>query len=83
MGKAIINTWLESGVNFVAPHRVNALTVDRCNSVQLASAMQELWDHRLLTNQLGVNSKIRYSELFSEIRFENNWRALFKEVLND
>jgi hypothetical protein len=45
--------------------------------------MQELWDHRLLTNQLGVNSKIRYSELFSEIRFENNWRALFKEVLND
>lgn len=83
MGKAIINTWLESGVNFVAPHRVNALTVEKCNSVQLSSAMQELWDDRLLTNQLGVNSKIRYSELFSEIRFENNWQALFKEVLND
>jgi len=83
MGKAIINTWLESGVNFVAPHGVNALTVDRCDSAQLSSAMHELWGNRLLTNQLGLNSKIRYSELFSEIRFENNWRALFKEVLND
>ncbi len=82
MGKAIINTWLESGVNFVAPHRVNALTVDRCDSVQLASAMRELWDDQVLANELGVNSKTRYFELFSEIRFENNWRALFKEVLN-
>jgi glycosyltransferase involved in cell wall biosynthesis len=83
MGKAIINTWLESGVNFVAPHRVNALTVDKCDSIQLSSAMQELWSDRVLSNELGVNSKTRYLELFSEIKFENNWRALLKEVLND
>lgn len=83
LGKAIINTRLESGVNFVAPHRVNALTVDRCSAVQLSSAMQMLWGDTVLADELGRNSKARYFELFSEIKFENNWRALLKEVLND
>jgi glycosyltransferase involved in cell wall biosynthesis len=82
LGKAIVNTWLESGVNYVAPHRVNALSVDRCNAIQLSAAMQELWMDTDLINELGKNSEARYFEFFSEDRFKNNWQFLLEEVLN-
>ncbi len=76
--KAIINTWLDSGVNFVAPNGVCAITVDKSNPSQLADAISLLWTDDKLTISLGANGFNRFEQNFSHSIFVNNWLNLIK-----
>lgn len=80
-GKPLINTELDTGVNFVAPHMVTALTVPPKNAGALADSIHKLWNDEVLSCQLGNNSRQRYLENFTEKNFFESWTKLINEEL--
>lgn len=80
--KAIINTWLDSGVNYVAPNNSCAITVGRRNSEALAESIQILWKDPNLAIRLGENGFIRFQSLFHEKMFVDSWDSLLEECLD-
>lgn len=80
--KAIINTWLDSGVNYVAPDQLCALTVSRRNSKELAYAIRSLWSDPDFACKLGENGLDRFKTLFHEKMFINAWNSLLDECLS-
>lgn len=81
--KAIVNTWIDSGVNYVAPHEVCALTVKPLDAEELTNTIQRLWLDPELCHRLGCTGKERYFSLFTEEAFNNKWSGLIKGILND
>jgi rhamnosyl/mannosyltransferase len=81
--KAIVNTWIDSGVNYVAPHEVCALTVKPLNAEELTNAIQHLWLDPELCHRLGNAGKERYFSFFTEEVFNNRWSSLIKGILKD
>jgi glycosyltransferase involved in cell wall biosynthesis len=81
--KAIVNTWIDSGVNYVAPHEVCALTVKPLDSAELTKAIQRLWLDPELCHHLGNKGKERYFSLFTEEAFNTCWSGLIKGILNN
>ncbi|MES1146930.1 MAG: glycosyltransferase [Solimonas sp.] len=79
-GKAIINTNLSSGVNFVAPKDVCALTVEKCSGAAIADASRKLWNSPTLRDSLGKRGQERFQKLFSEDHFLKAWLNLIKSV---
>lgn len=79
--KAIINTYLDSGVNFVAPHGECAITVEKCNSLDLAEAIKFLWGNQDYANKLGKNGCDRYHLKFSDKLFCDSWESVIKDLL--
>jgi rhamnosyl/mannosyltransferase len=79
--KAIINTWLDSGVNYVAPNEICALTVPRRSIEELLAAIRKLWLDRVLSHTLGVQGRLRYLENFSEEKFQKSWLSLIREMV--
>lgn len=77
--KAIVNTCLDSGVNFVAPHGVCALTVSPANVDELAKAMCILWEDSEMRFSFGKNSILRYQALFSFAKFSESWLLLVRK----
>jgi len=75
-GKALVNTMIDSGVNFVAPDGVCALTVKPCNSFELAMAIDRLWGDDSLCASLGASGRDRYLSLFTEENFRILWENL-------
>lgn len=78
--KPVINTWLDSGVNFVAPDKLCAITVNKCDSDDLLRAVKFLWDNPIVANSLGINGRKRYLENFTEERFVNDWKKLLNKL---
>jgi glycosyltransferase involved in cell wall biosynthesis len=76
-GKALVNTDLGTGVNYVAPHGECALTVAPQDPAQLAGAIQSLWNDGEQRSTLGLNGRSRYLTLFTPETFASSWRALF------
>lgn len=79
--KAIINTSLNNGVNFVAPNALCAITVRPKCSADLAKAIQTLWDDQVFASDLGERGYSRYSELFKSEFFFIEWIRLIRAVL--
>jgi len=79
--KAIINTYLNSGVNYVAPDSDCAVTVERCNANSLADAIKYLWTNPDHSKSLGENGFNRFQSLFSEISFVNSWQRIILDNL--
>lgn len=79
--RAIINTWLDSGVNYVAPNNICAITVSRKSSEQLAQAICKLWNDPDLAVRLGQNGFDRFHLLFQEARFIDSWTSLINECV--
>lgn len=79
--KAIINTWLDSGVNFVAPNEICAITVPKRNAQELLVAIRRLWFDETLSRTLGVHGRHRYLEKFSEVEFQKLWLDLIREMM--
>jgi glycosyltransferase involved in cell wall biosynthesis len=77
--KPIVNTFLDSGVNYVAPDRVCAITVAKCNSFALTQAIRELWFNHEYIKILGINGYKRYLEFFSDEKFINSWVNLINK----
>jgi rhamnosyl/mannosyltransferase len=80
--KAIINTWLNSGVNYVAPHQNCALTVKPKKSDELSDAIKMLWNDISLAIKLGQNGFMRFHSLFHEELFIKSWNLLLSECLS-
>ena len=80
-GKALINTFLNSGVNFVAPHMICALTVKSNDSLKLTEAIAELWINDALREKLEANAKSRYTTYFTTKHFSKRWFELIKSSL--
>ncbi len=82
-GRPIVNTDLDTGVNFVAPHMHCALTVPRMNAEKLAVAVDRLWQDDELRESLGANALKRYTEFFTIEKFISSWKNLITETIND
>lgn len=80
--KAIINTWLNSGVNYVAPNLVCAITVPPKNSSELSVAIRMLWNDNLFAIKVGQNGCNRFHSLFCEALFSKSWNYLLNEYLS-
>jgi glycosyltransferase involved in cell wall biosynthesis len=79
--KAIINTWLDSGVNYVAPSEVCAVTVPRKNVEELLAAIRRLWLDKALSHNLGIQGRNRFLENFSQEKFKKSWLDLIRAML--
>lgn len=79
--KAIINTWLDSGVNYVAPNQISAITIKPKNYNELSEAIQILWSDVALATKLGKNGFTRFQLLFQEKLFVDSWNSLLNECL--
>lgn len=74
--KPLINTRLETGVNFVAPDGVCALTVAPDSVMELSDAIETLWQNESLVEELGLNGHIRLKKEFSEEKFRRAWSEI-------
>jgi len=72
-GKAIINTSLNTGVNFVAPHGVCAHTINPNSCVELSNAINLLWNNEGLSSQLGKEGRNRFINYFELSNFRASW----------
>jgi rhamnosyl/mannosyltransferase len=81
-GKAIVNTSLGSGVNFVAPDGECAITVIPKNHMELASAIKYLWSNPDISLELGLKGRARFLQFFSKQKFDAEWTSLIKLMLN-
>jgi rhamnosyl/mannosyltransferase len=79
-GRPIINTRLDSGVNFVAPDGVSALTVQPGDHLQLAHAINYLFDRPYLGIKLGIGGRRRVRELFTVEGMVRQTLNLYEEV---
>ena len=79
-GKPIINCWLETGVNWVAPDKVAAVTIDPSNPEQLAVAIEELQNNEMRSGQLGEAGLARCKDIFSEAAVRNKFNALIRDL---
>lgn len=80
--KAIINSWLNSGVNYVAPDQDCAITISPKKSDELSAAVQMLWNDIPLAIKLGQNGFNRFHSLFHEELFIKSWNLLLCECLS-
>ncbi len=82
-GKPLINTFLNTGVNFVAPHMLCALTVKPNSVTELSEAIHLLWESDSLVMKLGYAGNIRYKSMFSMGAFSSSWKEIIGSFLND
>jgi glycosyltransferase involved in cell wall biosynthesis len=83
VGKAIINTRLNSGVNYVAPNDECAVSVDPRDPHELAKAIRRLWFDAGLADRLGRAGFQRFSTLFCESSFARAWHQVVEDQLRD
>lgn len=79
-GKPVINTQLDSGVNFVSPNGVSGLTVPPGNHVALANAINYLMDRPYLRTKLGIGGKRRVAREFTVKGMVQKTLDLYEEV---
>lgn len=82
-GKPLINTDLNTGVNYVAPHMVCALTVRPNCCKDLEDAILRLSQSCELRTELGENGRARFASLFSIDAFEKAWKKIIIKYMND
>ena len=79
--KAIVNTDLGNGVNFVAPHNICAITCRPKDVEALSAAINTLWSDKELLMRLSVNSRERFLNMFTNDRFRESWVHLIQKIL--
>jgi len=82
LGKAVINTDLNSSVPWVARDNKEAVTVPANDTDALAKAMQKLTADKDLCDRLGENGLKRYQEHFSMEKFSTAVNNLYQQILN-
>lgn len=79
--KAIVNTDLGNGVNFVAPHNICAITCRPKDDKALSEAINYLWSDKELLMKLSENSRERFLTMFTNDRFHESWVHLLQKIL--
>lgn len=80
-GKPVINTWLDTGVNYVAPNGVCAITVQPYDHEALSEAIMRLWLDTKLRQSLGEAARRRYIQHFTDEAFRKRWNNLVGKLL--
>lgn len=81
--KAIVNTYLNNGVNYVAPHNICAVTCKPNDANSLADAIDLMWRDDCLRKQLSERSRTRFLERFTSTQFFESWRNLFSMIVDE
>lgn len=81
-GKPVVNTWLNTGVNYVSIDKETGLTVEPENVAQLAEAINILVSDNNLRNKLGQNAKKRAEDIFSLPKVEKKYIEFYTSVLD-
>jgi rhamnosyl/mannosyltransferase len=81
IGKPVINTYLPSGVPWVARNFKEGLTVDPGNEQSLAWAMSKLLKDDELLKKLGNSAKLRWEKKFTMKKFSDETAKLYSEIL--
>lgn len=79
-GKPVINTQLDSGVNFVSPNGVSGLTVPPADHVALANAINYLMERPYLRTKLGIGGRHRVALDFTVKGMVRQTLDLYEEV---
>ena len=79
-GKPVINTQLDSGVNFVSPTGVSGLTVPPADHVALGNAINYLMERPYLRNKLGIGGRLRVARDFTVKAMVQQTLDLYEEV---
>jgi len=80
-GKPVINTQLDSGVNFVSPHGVSGLTVPPGDHIGLGHTINYLMDRPYLRTRLGVGGRHRVAQNFTVRGMVQQTLDLYEEVI--
>ena len=80
--KPIINCWLNSGVNWVAPDREFAITVAPDDVDALREAILTLHTHPQRCNELGLAARERFMRKFSEPVVAEQFQQLVESVID-
>ena len=75
--KPVINTWLNTGVNYVSLDKETGLTVEPENVEQLTNAINELIQNNELRLQYGYNARKRVENLFDINKIKQQYKKLF------
>ena len=75
--KPIINTWLNTGVNYVSIDKETGLTVEPQNVEQLSKAINEILNNDELRLQYGENARKRVEKLFDIKKVKMQYKELF------
>lgn len=79
-GKPVINTHLNSGVNFVSLDRVTGLTVPPADPDALAAAINGLLDNPELRARYGAAARLRVQRLFTVETMGDSMLQLYADV---
>jgi rhamnosyl/mannosyltransferase len=79
--KPVINTNLETGVNYVSLNNHTGLTVEPKNPKALANAINTMLNNEFLKKKFGENAKLRVEKYFSLERATSKYMEVFKGVL--
>jgi glycosyltransferase involved in cell wall biosynthesis len=80
-GKPIVNTWLPTGVPWVARDGIEARTVAPRSALELASALRHLLDHQGEADTLGSLGLKRVTNLFSQESFLESTLGIYLEAI--
>jgi rhamnosyl/mannosyltransferase len=81
-GKAVINTKLDTGVNWVARDGSEAITVPPCDSASLCSAINMLHADVELKTKLCNNSLMRVKQMFMQEHRQTILKNEFNAIIN-
>lgn len=76
--KPVINTWLNTGVNYVSIDKETGLTVEPKNVEQLANAINKLVDDDALRNEYGKKARKRVEDLFNTAKIKEEYITLYE-----
>lgn len=79
-GKPVINTRLNSGVNFASPHGVSGLTVAPGNYIELSHAIAYLLERPFLRTKLGSRGHDRVAKHFTIQTMAQRTLELYRKV---
>ncbi len=78
--KPVINTFLNTGVNYVSIDKETGLTVEPEDAEQLTNAINELLGNDQLRLEYGKNARKRVEELFDIEKVKKQYQKFFGEV---
>lgn len=81
-GKPVVNTRLDSGVNFVSPDGLTGLTVPPANAEALGRAINVLLDDPALSVRYGRAGRERIEQEFNLAVMTRHTLELYEEVMN-
>ena len=82
-GKPVVNTWLASGVPWVARDGIEGITVEARDVVALAAALQTLNEDSGLRERLGSAARQRWEEEFSLRTMDEKMASLLQRLDSD